>query len=128
MQEMREQRSRWLLAVAGLTGAAGVAAAAAAAHGGGDARLMGAVALVCLTHAPAFLALSARRPPLLLTLASLAMVAGIVLFCGDLAMRTLHGTGLFPMAAPAGGMTLIGAWLLIAIQALLPDRRFDTSI
>ena len=116
-----DQRSRLHLAMAGLTGAAGVAAAAAAAHGG-EERLMGAVALVCLTHAPAFLALSARKPPLLLLIASLAMFAGLLLFCGDLAMRALHGAGLFPMAAPSGGTTLIAAWLLVAIQAVLPAR------
>lgn len=116
-----EQRSRPHLALAGLTGAAGVAAAAMAAHGG-DERLMGAVALVCLTHAPAFLALSVRKPPLLLAIASVAMAVGIVLFCGDLAMRGLYGTGLFPLAAPTGGMTLIGAWLLVTVQAVLPAR------
>ena len=84
---------------------------------------MGAVALVCLTHAPAFLALSARKPPPLLTIASIAMIVGIVLFCGDIAMRALHGTGLFPMAAPSGGLTLIAAWLLVAVQALIPAKR-----
>ncbi|MCC0029015.1 MAG: DUF423 domain-containing protein [Brucellaceae bacterium] len=119
---MQDQRSRWLQAIAGLTGAAGVAAAAMAAHGG-EERLMGAVAIVCLTHAPAFLALSARKQPLLFMIASLAMAAGLLLFCGDLAMRALHGTGLFPMAAPSGGLTLIAAWLLVAVQALLPAKR-----
>ncbi len=120
--ETRDRGARWQLAVAGLAGASGVAAAAASAHGS-DARMMGAIALVCLTHAPAFLALSMRKQPTLLTIASLGMLAGIILFCGDLAMRTLQGTGLFPMAAPTGGTTLILAWLLVAVQAVVPNRQ-----
>ena len=114
--------SRPHLALAGLLGAAGVAASAVAAHGG-DERMMGAVALVCLTHAPAFLAISLLRPPLLINIASLVMLAGIALFCGDLTLRALYEARLFPMAAPTGGTSLIIAWLLIAAQALFPAKR-----
>ena len=48
---------------AGILGFAGVGAAAMSAHAGDDPRLASAVALVCLTHAPALLALPGPRAP-----------------------------------------------------------------
>ncbi|MBX3598326.1 MAG: DUF423 domain-containing protein [Rhizobiaceae bacterium] len=114
--------SRFHLAIAGLFGAAGVAASAVAAHGG-DERAMGAVALVCLAHAPAMLAMAMRRQPMLLLIATALMFIGVVLFCGDLTLRSLYGVKLFPMAAPTGGTTLIIAWLVVAVSALRPTGR-----
>jgi uncharacterized membrane protein YgdD (TMEM256/DUF423 family) len=46
-------------------------------------------------------------------------VLGLVLFCGDLAMRAFRGSALFPMAAPTGGFVLMAGWALIAVAALL---------
>jgi len=45
-----------------------------------------------------------------------------LLFCGDLALRAIAGQAMFPMAAPAGGMLLMGGWALLAISALLQLR------
>ena len=116
----RDGPVRWAVAAAGLMGAAGVAAAAAAAHGT-DARLLGAASAVCLANAPALLVLglSGRKLPLNRICAALLLL-GTLLFAGDLALRTFIGRGLFPMAAPTGGLTMIVAWLLISIGALLP--------
>ncbi|MFZ2100485.1 MAG: DUF423 domain-containing protein, partial [Oricola sp.] len=50
-------KDRAALLGAGLLGIGGVAAAAGSAHVGSDPRLLGAVALICLAHAPALLAL-----------------------------------------------------------------------
>jgi uncharacterized membrane protein YgdD (TMEM256/DUF423 family) len=96
-------------------GAAGVAAAARAAHGGGGGPLA-AASLLLMVHAAAMLALGSlvgATPAGLVAIAGMA--AGSLLFAADMAMRTWHGTALFPMAAPIGGSTTILAWLLAAV-------------
>jgi uncharacterized membrane protein YgdD (TMEM256/DUF423 family) len=113
---------RLLPVAAGLIGAAGVALAAAASHAGGEALLRPA-STICLAHAPALLALAVAGSSLRMgKVSGMLMTAGTLLFAGDLASRQFTGTGLFPMAAPTGGLTLIGAWLLLAIGAALPRR------
>ncbi|MDH4414465.1 MAG: DUF423 domain-containing protein [Rhizobium sp.] len=114
--------NRWTIFTAGLIGAAGVGLAAAASHAGGEALLRPA-SMICLAHAPAILALSLAGGTLRLSaLAALGMMLGTLLFAGDLVARHFIGSGLFPMAAPTGGLTLIGSWLLLAAGALLPRR------
>jgi uncharacterized membrane protein YgdD (TMEM256/DUF423 family) len=105
---------RPFLALAGLFGALGVATAAAASHGG-DTNL-GIVGNFLLVHAPAFIGLS------LVPRSRLVTIAGLALFCGDLAMRSAAGNALFPMAAPIGGGSLILGWLLVAASALFTRR------
>ena len=134
--------SRALVVAAGLFGAAGVSAAAARhmpaadpaaamGHPAGGALLQTA-ALFLLLHAAALaglVALDARWPaatawpgrafgPI-----GLAMAAGVLLFCGDLASRALLGTRLFPGAAPAGGAILVASWLAVALAGLFTGRR-----
>jgi uncharacterized membrane protein YgdD (TMEM256/DUF423 family) len=114
---------RWAIAAAGLAGAAGVATAAAAAHGS-DARLLAAASAICLANAPALLVLGIAGQRLRLGMLGGALLAlGTVLFSGDLFLRSLIGAGLFPMAAPAGGVLMIAAWLTIALGVILPRRR-----
>lgn len=103
-----------LLVIACLMGAAGVAAAAAAAHGGGGGPLASA-SLLLLVHAAAILALGSSIGRSLTGLVAMTgLAAGSLLFAADMAMRTLGGTALFPMAAPIGGSTAILAWLVAA--------------
>lgn len=112
---------RWqaaLRALACVCGGAGVALAALAAHRFTESALMTAASFLIL-HAAAALGLiagtaSARWPRLLLVAVSL-MVAGVALFSGDIASRVTVGGGLFPMAAPIGGSTLIASWALAAV-------------
>ncbi|GJE70465.1 DUF423 domain-containing protein [Methylorubrum podarium] len=118
---------RLLAALAALAGGLGVAASAAAAHTSGGETLKTAAQFL-LFHAPAILALTGfaaagltRGAPS--RLAAAAMLVGLVLFSGDLAMRALVGQALFPMAAPAGGIVLMAGWLLAAIAVLVPARR-----
>jgi uncharacterized membrane protein YgdD (TMEM256/DUF423 family) len=101
-----------LNACAGLFGACGVAAAAGAAHLAGGDRL-NSVALILLAHAAALLGLTMRaRDGSRLWLASAAVIAlGAALFSADVALLTLRGARLFPMAAPTGGTLLILGWL-----------------
>jgi uncharacterized membrane protein YgdD (TMEM256/DUF423 family) len=117
-----ETASRWTVVLSGLIGAAGVALAAAASHAGGEALLRPASS-ICLAHAPALLALALGGNRLRFgSPVALVMAAGTVLFSGDLVARHFLGSGVFPMAAPTGGLALIGSWLALAIGAALPRR------
>ncbi|HEX2147707.1 MAG TPA: DUF423 domain-containing protein [Pseudorhizobium sp.] len=111
-----------ILFLSGLFGAAGVALAAAASHGG-DTRLLGTTSTMCLVHAPVLLALyAAHRQLRTATLAALVIALGTLLFSGDLLSRHFLGDGLFPMAAPSGGTTMILGWLIVAAGAFLCER------
>jgi uncharacterized membrane protein YgdD (TMEM256/DUF423 family) len=111
---------RPFLALAGILGALGVATAAAASHGG-DTNLATAANFL-LFHAPALLGLSLVPRSRLVATAGYVLVAGLAVFCGDLATRSLAGQALFPMAAPIGGGGLILGWLLVAVSALFTRR------
>lgn len=117
---------RGLLALGALAGLLGVVASAAAAHGGGLDSLKTAAQFL-LFHAPAVIGLVALIATgvthrLMTRLAAIALVIGLALFSGDLALRALQGVPLFPMAAPSGGFMLMGGWLLAAIAAFIPTR------
>lgn len=110
--------TRLTLIAAGLCGAAGIAAAAAASHGG-DSRNLSAIAMVCLAHGPALLALglygvSAR----LLQVCSLMLGVGTLIFAADLMAREMTGSALVAMAAPAGGMLMMLGWLAVIVAAI----------
>lgn len=113
---------RAIVALGGLIGAAGIALAAAAAHGPGAGTLLSA-ALICLANGPALLALAALSQSLRLTApAAWVIAAGTILFAAEIVLGAFAGESLFPMAAPAGGIAMIGGWLLAAIGGLLPPR------
>ncbi|RUU06632.1 DUF423 domain-containing protein [Mesorhizobium sp. USDA-HM6] len=112
--------SRLLVLAGGLVGAAGVALSAAAAHHGGA--FTGTAASFLLMHAPVFLAVGLIGGNRCLRIASLALLAGLLLFSGDLLARDCLGSRLFPMSAPIGGTVLIVGWLAIAVSALLRPR------
>lgn len=101
--------------MAGTFGAAGIAAAAASAHGG-DQRQMGAVALVALTHAVllACIGLSANRSRFG-AFAAATITVGLILFCGDLAIRSFTGDAILPLVAPAGGIFLMLGWIVLGL-------------
>ncbi len=114
---------RATLFTAGLFGFAGVVSAAIASHASGDPRLMGGASAMCLAHAPALLALYAAWPSLRTApLAALLLIAGTLLFAGDLTMRHMLGHGLFPMSAPTGGTLMMAGWLAVALGSLLRPR------
>ncbi|MHB2265137.1 DUF423 domain-containing protein [Aliihoeflea sp. PC F10.4] len=114
---------RILFAIGALFGASGVALSAVAAHRtGGD---LGTAASFLLIHAPALLVVSAGWFGRWQIAGGWTIVAGILLFCGDLVARSFLETRLFPMAAPAGGLLLIAGWLLVALSAFL-NRREST--
>jgi uncharacterized membrane protein YgdD (TMEM256/DUF423 family) len=115
-----------LIAIAALFGAAGVVLTAAGAHAKPGAGLDSA-GYMLLFHAPAAIAACAgiatgliSRPAGLVAVAVLLL--GVALFSGDLALRAFAGHRLFPMAAPAGGMVMIGGWVLLAASAFIAMR------
>jgi uncharacterized membrane protein YgdD (TMEM256/DUF423 family) len=118
----------WLIALAGLMGAAGVALLAASAHAAPGATLDSA-GQVLLFHAAAVLALiglagqgwfSARA---ITTYAAAGLVIGALLFSGDIAARAFIGHRLFPMAAPTGGVVMIVSWLAVSVAAAIAALR-----
>ena len=56
------------------------------------------------------------RPLAIVALAGL--ILGAILFAADLALRAFAGHRLFPMTAPAGGVVLIVAWIVLAVAAV----------
>ncbi len=110
-----------LVLVAGLMGAAGLAMLAAAAHiGGGDlARTGGTILLVhatavLATAAPAWGARTGSRGMLA---AATLLALGSALFGTDLAFAAFLDARPIPLAAPLGGIGMIGGWLLFAAIA-----------
>lgn len=115
--------TRLLVFAAGLIGAAGIALAAMATHAHAGTNLSVAATMLSL-HAPAIIAVAAARKAGIIhdlggRAAAWGLVSGVVLFSGDIAMRTFNGVPLFPMAAPAGGTLLIAAWVLVAAAGLI---------
>jgi uncharacterized membrane protein YgdD (TMEM256/DUF423 family) len=56
----------------------------------------------------------------LLGIAALLLFVGIFLFCGGVYMSSFDGPEWISGLAPAGGVSLIAAWLLVAIAVLQP--------
>jgi uncharacterized membrane protein YgdD (TMEM256/DUF423 family) len=109
--------------LAGVMGAGGIILAAAGAHSHAAAATGASGGYMLLFHAAAVVGGAALfqqgvvwRPLLILALAG--WVLGAALFSGDLALRAFTGHRLFAMAAPAGGIILIGAWLALAVAAI----------
>jgi len=117
---------RLAVVLAGLMGAAGVALAATAAHQP-DATRLGSASSMLLFHASAVIGAAlltghgiARQAPGLI--ATFGFVAGAALFAGDLVARQYAGYGLFTMAAPTGGTTMMLSWVMLALAAAWPRR------
>ncbi|WP_353621822.1 DUF423 domain-containing protein [Labrenzia sp. PO1] len=108
------------MAMAGVSGAAGVVSLALSAHASASS-LIETAAHMLLFHAPVFLGIGLlaqlRRVPLL-PVVLIFLAAGLSLFCGDLLMRAFLERRLFAMSAPIGGMMVILGWLMLALCAL----------
>lgn len=122
---------RLWIAVAGLSGAVGVAADAAARHilAGDTARvdLAMTAARYGVIHAVALVALAGfvHADPVagkqwFLQGAGWCFVAGILLFCGSLYLRAAGAPPIVSLATPVGGMSFILGWTAVLIAALRP--------
>ncbi len=115
-----------LIGIAAFLGCAGIIFAAAGAHAKPGTGLDSAGHML-LFHAPAVMAACAAianglvsRPFALV--ACCALLAGVVLFSGDLALRAYTGHRLFPMAAPTGGIVMMAGWVMLGLAAFLALR------
>lgn len=116
---MSPRRSgRWLAAFGAVLAGAGVALSAYAAHADGGTRLQPA-ALMSLVHGVALAALAGRSDGRVARMALLALLMGVLLFSGSLVGA--HLAAWSTRLAPAGGLLMIGGWLLYAIAVLRPD-------
>jgi uncharacterized membrane protein YgdD (TMEM256/DUF423 family) len=115
-----------LTGVAALFGCTGIILAAAGAHAKPGTGLDSA-GYMLLFHASAVMAACAGMAsgligrPLGLA-AAIVLLVGVALFSGDLALRAFAGQKLFPMAAPTGGIVMIGGWALLAVSAFIAMR------
>ncbi len=118
-------------ALAGLTGAGGMILSAVAAHSVPDPRLATAANLMLLNAAAALaltgLALAVPHRGIWFLAAAGTLLSGSLLFGGDLSLRALIDTRLFPIAAPLGGTLLIVGWLLGALAAVIVFRPSQSS-
>jgi uncharacterized membrane protein YgdD (TMEM256/DUF423 family) len=117
---------RLLGTAAGLAGVLGVALSAAAVHSGAGQTLETAARFL-MFHAPALLGLMALIVTGTVSSrlgrgAAAALILGLALFSGDLAVRAFYAVPLFPMAAPMGGVLLMGGWLLVGAASLFARR------
>jgi uncharacterized membrane protein YgdD (TMEM256/DUF423 family) len=115
-----------LIGIAALFGCAGIVFAAAGAHAKPGTGLDSAGHML-LFHAPAVIATCAGIASGLISrpvgiAAAIVLLIGVAVFSGDLALRAYAGHRLFPMAAPAGGMVMIGGWALLALAAFVSLR------
>ena len=122
MSQANSLSRRLTLTATGLIGAVGIISAAAASHAG-ESRNLSAIALICLAHGPALLALglgSQRGRGWSLAAALLAI--GTLIFAGDLGFREWQGQGVFPGAAPIGGTAMIGGWIAVVLAAWIHGK------
>lgn len=126
MQNPRMTFARSILVTAALTGAAAVLLGAFGAHALRDSLDERALATwhtavdYQFWHALALLAiglLMRKATSVALRIASLALCAGIVLFCGSLYLLALGAPRGFGTVTPIGGAALIAGWLALAWHA-----------
>ena len=116
-----------LLVIAGLMGAAGITLSAVGAHAYPGAGLDSA-GQILLFHAATVLGVVAAIDRGLLSRtvgipAVWGLVIGALLFSGDVSLPIYAGVGLFPKAAPAGGIILIVSWIATAVAAATPPAK-----
>ncbi len=116
----------WIL-LAGLNGAMAIGLAAYGAHGvdAAVAPLMERASLFQLIHAVALLSIDrlageGRRSA---RLGGVLIAVGIAMFSGSLYIKAMFGPLPLPLVTPAGGISLILGWIMIAGAAIGRGRR-----
>ncbi|WDR05365.1 DUF423 domain-containing protein [Devosia rhodophyticola] len=91
---------------------------AGASHGT-NVRDLAAISVICLAHGPALLALGLHGVrSRWFGAAALLLVLGTLVFVSDLALRQGLGVAPLPLAAPVGGVAMIGGWALVVLGAI----------
>lgn len=108
-----------LIGAGGLLGATGVALAAAGSHDGAGP-LATTAGQFCVMHGGTIIALAVvaqtdkGRP---FAWAAVLLAVGTMTFAADLAAVAFAEWRPLPMAAPVGGLMMIGGWLLVVLAA-----------
>lgn len=108
------------LALGGVCGVVAVLSSAAASHAIDNQYLM-VISQITMMHAAAFVGLGVAHGMTSsrgIFFAMLLLIAGVGLFCGDLAQRLFMGEKLFDFAAPTGGMLMVLGWLVVFLCGL----------
>jgi uncharacterized membrane protein YgdD (TMEM256/DUF423 family) len=118
--------SKLHLVIASLMGLAGTVLLAMAAHGGGSS--LQTAGQFLLFHAPVIMGVTAIRRLDLMPMrwganAITVLILGVVLFCGDIALRSFKGVSLFAYAAPIGGGLIMLGWVGLAVCALIAKSK-----
>lgn len=109
---------RLMLVTAGFLGIGGVASAAGSSHFN-DNRVLGAVALIALTHAPAALTFGLISPPgRVLRAGAIAVGTGACLFSATLTVRQFLEIVIFPFLAPTSAGVIVIGWAMVAAAGL----------
>ncbi len=109
--------------IAGIFGLLGVMGGAMAAHAISDphaANMVETAALYALIHAGVLLCWP--TPGKMAMAARLALILGVVLFSGSLALKYAFGLYAVSQLAPIGGVFLMAGWVLIIMRSM-PWRR-----
>lgn len=121
--------SRVFLTAAGIAGALSVAADAVARHLlAGDAARLDFVTIAArygLIHAAALLGiaiLAQHGSGFWVRISGWLFVAGLVLFCGTLALLAAGAPSPLAMLVPWGGTAFIAGWIALLVAALAPRR------
>lgn len=135
MQNRSVIQANWFIALGALTAAVAVALGAASTHGlraflaANDPAGWFTTALEYHRYHAAGLmivGLALRNHPTSrwFAVAGGLLIAGLILFCGNLYLRSLAGVHDFHAVTPFGGGAFIFAWLAFAVGALrLPSER-----
>ncbi|KQO75565.1 DUF423 domain-containing protein [Rhizobium sp. Leaf262] len=116
---------RAALFLSGMMGAGGVALAAAANHTGAT-HMLGNASAMCLAHAPILLGIYLGWSRIKTAAPAVILLGlGTLLFAGDLVSRQFTGNGLFPMAAPAGGLGMMLGWIVLSCAAFFKTAHRD---
>lgn len=117
--ERRARKPSLLACLGALLAAAAIGLSAYAAHGVADPSAqqhLNLAALYAFAHGAVLLALGPRAQGLIEHLGLYVLLLGVLLFAGSLLGGALWQ---WPTRlAPVGGTTLMGAWVLLAINAL----------
>ncbi len=118
-----------IIGLAALSGAAGIMESAASAHTIADP-LLKTSANMLLINAASVIAISAYafgRSQRWALFGAATLLAGSLLFCGELSTHVFLGQRFFALAAPIGGTLMIVGWLIAAASAFVsafqsPDK------
>jgi len=118
--------TRLYLLIAALFGVLGLSALSHGAHASGV--MMTTAGQMLMFHAPVLIAVAmARKLGFLSEKAArvglAALVLGVLLFAADLAVRSIAGVRLFPMATPLGGAIAVLGWIALGYAALRAPTR-----